>query len=116
EVLTGFLFDPRIPGFSGVPRPAFGSVVSRGGGGDPGMPAYGRLRREQNNETPFSLGTSHRPFVPTNGPGLDNLGRPQSMTLDRLADRRQLLRSLDGLRRDLDARGELASMDCFTRG
>src|SRR5262249_41329451 len=65
-------------------------------------------------ETPLYLGPGHRPFVPANGPGLDNLGRAQNMTLDRLADRRELLRSLDGLRRDLDARGELASMDAFT--
>ena len=38
----------------------------------------------------------------------------QGLNVDRLADRRSLLRSFDGLRRDIDASGSLRGMDHFT--
>ena len=43
------------------------------------------------------------------------MGLASGMTFDRLADRRELLRAFDTIRRDLDdVRGSLAGMDAFT--
>jgi hypothetical protein len=44
-----------------------------------------------------------------------NLTLPTDTTPDRVWQRRDLLRGLDRLRRDLDARGELTSIDQFNR-
>src|SRR6185436_16235684 len=63
-------------------------------------------------EQPAYLGVGHRPFRPT-GPELDNLGLARGMTLERLADRKDLLRSFDSMRRDIDAKGDLAGMDAL---
>jgi hypothetical protein len=58
------------------------------------------------------LGAAYAPLVPGGGGGLV---RDLELTLDpaRLDDRRGLLSALDRLRRDLDARGELAGIDRF---
>jgi len=50
--------------------------------------------------------------VPT-GQAMANLGMRQNMTLNRLADRKELLQSFDTLRRDLDTRGSMPGMDAF---
>ena len=39
----------------------------------------------------------------------------QQVSLERLSDRKQLLRSLDGFRRDVDASGQMADMDALTQ-
>lgn len=97
-----------------VKRPVFGSVVSRlRASGD--LPPYVALGGEFLSDPgdPAYLGMAHRPFTPT-GPGLDNLGLAKELSLERLADRKALLASLDTLRRDLDTRGQLAGMDAHT--
>jgi hypothetical protein len=117
EVVTGF--PPRLSGAKALPpdRPAFGCVVSRLSEPNPDhmppyvslrAPAFGDLREV---EDPVFLGAGHRPFVPQ-GRGADGLQLAGGLTLDRLGDRRQLLGSLDSLRRDLD-RGA-AAMDEFS--
>lgn len=58
-----------------------------------------------------SLGASYTPFDPTNSRSLDNL--KLRLPLERLADRRQLRKSLDQLRRDLDGSGTMAGLDRF---
>jgi len=95
-------------------RPVFGSVVSklRGGSGADGMPHYVALGGENGSDPadPTYLGTAHRPF----SGGARNLSLVQGVSPEQLADRKQLLASFDGLRRDLDAKGDMAGLDSFT--
>src|SRR5262249_16043500 len=46
---------------------------------------------------------------------LDNLGRRRDVSLERLGDRKELLRAFDTLRRDLDGKGAMAGIDAFQR-
>jgi hypothetical protein len=104
-------------------RPVFGSVVSRlRGEGDntSAMPPYVHIREHGRSVSdpadPTYLGSAHRPFILE---GLEevqaaNLAPAKGITLDRLEDRQKLLRSLDSIRRDLDARGEMSGIDIFT--
>ena len=107
ELYTGFL-DGK--------RPSIGSVVSRlrsSGGRLAPMPPYVALGDGNHVSGPAFLGTAHQAYQPCEKAG--ELGLSQGISLDRLADRRQLLRSFDGLRRDVeDFRGSLAGMDAFT--
>ena len=100
----------------GVYRPAFGSVVSKlrpGAGG--GLPPYVTLVQETNlpfGQDPAYLGPAHAPFA-LRGNGVADLTPPKGMSLDRLEDRKGLLRGFDTLRRDLDTR-QFDKMDAFT--
>jgi Protein of unknown function (DUF1501) len=109
EVVTGFHPTAR--------RPAFGSVVSRVRGRDtlPPYVSFGGLDLGSpvNPENPQYLGVSHRPFAPS-GPGLQNLGMAQGISLDRLEDRRRLLASFDRLNRELNGKDALGGRDPFT--
>ncbi len=113
ELLSGFLYDRKIPGARGNPRPAFGSIVSRLRESGRATPAYVSLRRDQTNEVPIYAGPGHAPFVP-NGQGLENLGLDKQITLDRFADRKALLRSMDKLRRDVEAHPIVTGADAFS--
>jgi hypothetical protein len=103
-------------GFLTGNRPSIGSVVSklrRDNGIIDGMPAYVALGDANHVGSPGFLGKAHEPYVP--GPRAANLGMSTGMTLDRLSDRRSLLRSFDAMRRDIDVRrGEIAALDAFT--
>jgi uncharacterized protein (DUF1501 family) len=94
-------------------RPAFGSVISRINGGRNNLPGYVSLmgRGGVEFEDPSYVGLAHRPFVPSS-PGLDNLHLVKEVSLEQLAERRQLLRSFDTLRQDLDE--SISSYDAFT--
>jgi hypothetical protein len=98
-------------------RPAFGSVVSRlRPNPGAGLPPYVSLVQETNlpfGEDPAYLGPGHKPFA-IRGPGMADLTLARGLTLDRLADRKDLLRGFDALRRDLDARAGLDGLDAFT--
>ncbi|MBL8793084.1 MAG: DUF1501 domain-containing protein [Planctomycetia bacterium] len=99
-------------------RPSFGSVVSKLHGSRNNLPPYVSLMTPDivraNWEDAGYLGLAHRPFFPT-GPGLDNLTLTSDVPLDRLDDRKALLRSFDGLTRQIgDRQGELAGYDSFT--
>jgi hypothetical protein len=95
-------------------RPAFGSVISRLAEERKGpMPPYVSLVGMTRSDTgdPSYLGPAHRPFVPD---GQMNLGLPRGVTRRQLEDRQVLRATFDGLRRDLDSRGELTGMEAFT--
>jgi hypothetical protein len=95
-------------------RPTFGSVVSKlRGGAVPEMPPYVAFDNPWSTEFASDyLGAAHRPFIP--GSGLQSLGPSGDVTLERMTDRKELLRSFDRLRRDMDdARGSVAAMDAF---
>jgi hypothetical protein len=96
-----------------INRPAFGSVISYFKGRPDGLPPYVSLMNQPLSEDPAYTGPAHRPFVPT-GPGLENLSLVAGVSLDRLNDRKQLLSSLDTIRRDIDYRGALAGSDSYT--
>jgi hypothetical protein len=121
EIYTGFAFK------SG--RPSFGSVVSRvrhERGIVDSMPSFVQFHRASPSGMPAPgptyLGAAHQPFTRSFTPGvtkdqdgLENLQLAGGMTLDRLEDRKSLLRSLDTLDQALDdRRGSLAGIDAFT--
>lgn len=99
-------------------RPSIGSVVSRiRGPVDPSVPSFvGLAEKAQHSEWsdcggPGFLGASHSAFRP-DGPGLENM-KLNGLSLERLQNRKQLLTSLDTLRRDIDTSGVMAGMDTF---
>jgi uncharacterized protein (DUF1501 family) len=98
-------------------RPVFGSVVSRlrGGTGPGGMPRYAALGGENGSDPgdPSYLGTAHRPFKP-GGEAMNNLSLVRGVSPEQFADRKQLLKAFDTIRREADARGEMAGTDAFT--
>lgn len=112
--------EELLTGFQGTGRPAFGSVVSRlqaDAGGSRLLPPYVQLDSlhdpAERLSFPAYLGAAHKPFVP--GKSLKTLDLSREVSAERLRDRRQLLRTFDTIRRDLDAGpGNLAAMDAFT--
>jgi uncharacterized protein (DUF1501 family) len=106
ELYTGFLEGQR---------PSIGSVISKlrsNAGQRTPMPPFVSLGDANHVPRPGFLGSAHQPYLPGGKAG--DLGLSKDMTLDRLADRRQLLSTFDGLRRDLDdARGSLEGVDEF---
>ncbi|MCR9291791.1 MAG: DUF1501 domain-containing protein [bacterium] len=99
-------------------RPSLGSAVAKlQGAVDPSVPPYVGLA-ERTQHVPWSdsgsagfLGTSFAPFKP-DGPGMQNM-KLNELSLERLHNRRQLLSSLDSMRRDVDATGAMQGMDAF---
>lgn len=107
ELYTGFLKGNR---------PAIGSVVSRlrsDAGLHSPLPLNVYLGDANHVGHPGFLGKPHEAFIP--GTKAMNLELAKEITLDRLSDRRDLLRSFDTLRRDVDdLRGSMAGLDAFT--
>lgn len=100
---------PRGPQPSGG-WPGIGSVIAKVQGGGPnGTPPFiGFDRRAQG---PGFLGTPYKPFSPS-GKGRQDLTL-NGVTTDRLGDRRALLNSFDGFRRDVDNRKQMVGLDKF---
>ena len=119
EMITGF--PAKVVGGKPVwfpNRPAFGSVVSRlGAPPATKLPRYVSLTANDPNhrgqESPAYAGLAHSPFVPS-AQELENLQLPRGITLNRLGERKRLLRTFDNLRRDLDARRDMVGMDVYT--
>jgi hypothetical protein len=99
-------------------RPSIGASISRMFGHvDPSVPPFVGLA-DVTKHVPWSdsggpgfLGTAFAPFRP-DGPGMSNM-KLNDISLERLQDRRQLLTSLDTLRRDIDTSGNMDGMDSF---
>jgi uncharacterized protein (DUF1501 family) len=110
-VYTGYRTSTEKP----THRPTFGSVVSRFRGdavrGMPPYVAFDGVDTKADRGTDF-LGVSHRPFVPGTETGA--MGLVEGMTLERMADRKNLLSSLDTLWREMDAaRSNMAAVEAF---
>lgn len=109
--------NPRRPAPSGG-WPQFGSVVSKVlGPADVTAPPFVSLcypctHGPYNEPGPGFLGPVQSPFRPM-GPTRDDLVL-NGITLDRLAERRALLKSVDRFRRRADASGMMEGMDSFT--
>jgi hypothetical protein len=101
-------------------RPSLGSAVAKiQGPVDPGVPPFvglaaptGEIRWSDSGKPGF-LGPAYAAFKP-DGPALANM-RLHGTTLDNLADRRRMLSSFDGLRREIDATGQIQGMDASTQ-
>ncbi len=102
--------------------PSCGSVVSRQLGHlNPQLPAYVMIPRMVPGTGPAYLGVAHKPFEtqadPAN-PGpfrVPNFSLPQAVTFERVGERRDLLRSFDAVRRDLDGSGQMEALDRYNR-
>jgi hypothetical protein len=86
--------DPAIPSFLGL-SPKCGHDQW----GDPGKPGF--------------LGPSHSAFAPFRGGGKDDMVL-KDISIERLADRKSLLKSFDRFRSEVDNSGAMAGMDTFT--
>ena len=100
-------------------RPCMGSFLSKiQGPVDRSVPPFVSLALKTlhapwaNPGEPGFLGRSCAPFMP-DGDGATNM-KLNGITLDRLGDRKSLLSSVDRFRRDIDALGDLSSLDEFT--
>jgi uncharacterized protein (DUF1501 family) len=115
QVFTGH--HPRKPKPSGG-WPQFGSTIAKlQGGVDRATPPFISLcytctHGPYNEPGPGFLGTSHAPFLPT-GPGRDDMVL-RGISVQRLADRKTLLKQFDTFRRDADITGAARGMDSFT--
>jgi hypothetical protein len=113
QCMTGRLNERNPPGG----WPEFGSVVSKlQGTRDGTLPSYvnlsPRMRHSPYNYgRPSFLGFGHTPFNPQ-GEIRDDLTL-QGIDLTRLEDRKQLLASFDGMRRDIDRTGAIEGVDAF---
>jgi hypothetical protein len=93
-------------------RPALGSVVAKLQGSTDGAPPF----VSYNKGSAGYLGATYQPFAPNGrGAALSNLRLERSLTADRLNSRSSLLKSLDRIRRDIDAEGEMTALDEFTQ-
>jgi len=97
-------------------RPSIGAAVTRlKGPVDPSVPAFVGLAARtghvpwSDSGRPGFLGQAYGAFKP-DGPGMANL-RLNGISTNQLADRRRLLSSFDGLRREVDNTGMLQAMD-----
>ncbi|QDU96359.1 DUF1501 domain-containing protein [Lignipirellula cremea] len=88
-------------------HPSLGSVVSRMQGSHHGAPPF----ISYNGGEPGFLGPIHKPYKPSGG----DLSMNRSLTESRLGDRTNLLTSLDRIRRDADASGQMSALDAHTR-
>jgi hypothetical protein len=99
--------------------PQFGSVVAKVQGAvDRTIPPFISLcytctHGPYNEPGPGFLGPALAPFRPM-GPSRDDMVL-RGVTMDRLADRKNLLRSFDRLRREIEASGTIKGMDHFTQ-
>ncbi len=99
-------------------RPALGSIVSRTRGAKSAIPPYVSLGNRSDWERAYYLGLVHEPFRLGSNNGrepLENMRRHRDVSSGRLEDRRNLLRTFDTLRRELDTTGTMAGMDGFQK-
>ncbi len=100
--------------------PSCGSIVARQLGDlDPRLPAYVMIPKMVPGTGPAYLGVAYKPFEtgadPAN-PGpfrVPNFALPRGLTLEQLGSRRELVRSFDTLRRDVDSNGQMQALDRF---
>jgi len=93
-------------------RPSLGSITARAFGTsnlETGMPTYVRMGNIR-SDGPGWLGTAYSPFDPGSQASKN---MKLSLTADRLEGRRNLLRNIDQIKRQVDATGKMVGMDSF---
>ncbi len=109
--------DPKKPKPSGG-WPQFGTMVSKvQGPAQPESPPYVSLcytctHGPYNEPGPGFLGAAHSPFRPLGETRKDLV--LNGVTLDRLSDRKTLLKSFDVIRREIDQTSMMTGLDAFT--
>ena len=89
--------------------PAIGSVISKLQGYNDGVAPF---VSDGVNVSPGYLGPKYKPFSPNDAQRILKLER---IDADRMSKRSNLLQSVDGLRRDADASGQLEAADAFAQ-
>src|SRR5262245_47729995 len=118
EFYSGYPWQdsPRASVPGEAQRPALGAVVSRTRDAGATIPPYVSLGNRTDWERSYYLGLEHEPFRvggdSTREP-LDNMSRRREVSVQRLEDRRDLLRAFDTIRRDLDSTGTIKGLDAF---
>jgi hypothetical protein len=110
-VMTGYDYPPADNGMGQI-KPGLGSILARQRGSNnprTGLPNYVRMGGIL-GDGPSWLGSAYAPFD-TAGNARNNMNL--QVTLDRLNDRRGLLRSFDGINRDVDRSGLMQGLDSF---
>jgi hypothetical protein len=103
-------------------HPSCGSIVARQlGKQTPDLPAYVMIPRMVPGTGSAYLGVACKPFETGADPAapgrfrLSSFDLPQGLSVERLDDRRALLRSFDQVRRDVDASGQMDALDRFNQ-
>jgi hypothetical protein len=110
-LMTGYDYPPADNGMSQV-RPSLGSILARERGATnqaTGLPNYVRLGGIY-GDGPAWLGTSYSPFD-TSGDSRNNMNL--KVPMDRLGDRKTLLKTFDTLNREIDRSGLMEGLDSF---
>jgi hypothetical protein len=101
--------------------PCMGSVLSKlKGHVDPAIPPFVGMSPKMghvpwsDNGVPGFLNVGHAPFQPNKGAGKDDMVL-NDITLERLADRRKLLKEFDQFRREADTSGMMQGLDAFNQ-
>ena len=113
--------------FSGMPNgkqswPCMGSFLSKvEGPAHLAVPPFVGLSPDTahapwgNPGEPGWLGPQHAPFRPDDGVGMQNMVLHKDVSLDRLTNRKGLLKAFDRVRRDIDANRQMAGVDTYTQ-
>ena len=117
-LLTGYKPTNDIPANE---MPSYGSIVAKEmGSKKDGFPSYVALPTAPRSSAAAYLGVGYNPFETHGDPNnkefrVRNLTAPSGMTMDRLENRRNLLKHFDKMRRDADASGVIEGMDAFSQ-
>ncbi len=104
-------------------HPSIGSIVSKQlAHQNPHLPTYVMIPRQVPGTGSAYLGVTHKAFETQADPAnattpfkLPNFELPSGVTLDRVGDRKSLLKDFDRIRRDVDGSGQLDAADRFQR-
>lgn len=118
EFYSGFPWQdsPRASAPGEAQRPALGSVVSQVRGAGSAIPPYVSMGHRADWERAYYVGQAHEPVRVgfDNSPvAMENLRRHRNVTPQLLENRRDLLRTFDTLRRDIDNKGSFEGIDAF---
>ena len=119
-MFTGYPPNKGNPGVN--VHPSFGSIVSEQQQGfNPDLPPYVMIPRRLPGVDPAYLGPRHAPFETLADPATDgpfsvpNFEISDSLSFNRLDERRSLLSSFDNLRREVDNSGKMEAADKFSQ-
>ena len=117
-LLTGYKPTNDIPSNE---MPSYGSIVAKERGPrQPGVPAYIAVPRAPRSTAAAYLGVAYNPFAVGADPNqsnfsVQNLTLPNGISMARLEKRKQLLQSVDTLKREVDQTGLMDGLDAFTK-
>jgi hypothetical protein len=117
-LLTGYRPTNDIPAQE---MPSYGSITAKERGPRrAGVPAYVAVPQPPRSTAAGYLGVAYNPFAVGADPStanfsVRNLTLPNGLSMARLEKRRNLLQTVDNLRRDADQTGLMEGLDAFTR-